>query len=81
MRNPQGYALWSGDTKDTKERDTITCCHCNCVVPVDPVNLNIGFCRMCMDHICLPCADKGICSPFERQLEKMESRARLLKSI
>ena len=40
-----------------------------------------GFCRMCMQPTCGPCADKGECVPFERKLQQMERRDQLLKSI
>lgn len=82
MRNPQGYALWIGEGKD-KEADTITCNHCNrvVVVPPPPAPLNTGFCRMCMDHICGPCADKGSCTPFEKKLEILESGKKLMEAL
>ena len=82
MRNAQGYAIWQGEGKPI-ERDTITCCHCNAIEFVDPppAPMKTGFCRMCMDHLCQKCADNGVCTPFERRLEQMESRDRLFKSV
>jgi hypothetical protein len=84
VRNPQGYALWTDPSGVAQERDTFTCAHCNSVVFVepakDPASLG-GFCRLCMKNVCAKCADAGKCEPFEKKLEKMEARSRLLKSI
>jgi hypothetical protein len=40
-----------------------------------------GGCRMCMGMLCGPCADAGTCTPFEKKLEAIEARARLLQQI
>lgn len=38
-------------------------------------------CRQCMRSICLPCCDKGECTPLMKQIEAQEARGRLLKSL
>lgn len=84
MRNPQGYATWTGPTGVNKEQDTFTCCHCNTVIFVAPLVGAAemgGFCRLCMSLICGTCAGKGSCTPWEKQMEKAESRDRMLRSI
>lgn len=82
--NGYGYAITTEPGKRDVEEDTFTCNHCNAVVflkPMqDPSEMG-GFCRMCMKHICGPCADKLGCDPFEKKLERMESRDRLLRSL
>jgi len=82
MRRPGGYAIRSG-ADGTREWDTFTCSHCQRVVLVearqDPSTLG-GFCRVCMKHICGPCADKGVCAPFEKAMERAEARERFLRS-
>lgn len=40
-----------------------------------------GFCRMCMQPVCGPCADTGVCSPFEKKLQEMERRGQLLRTM
>ena len=35
-------------------------------------------CRLCMTPVCLPCHDRGVCAPFERQLELAERGAIIL---
>lgn len=35
-------------------------------------------CRLCMTPVCLPCHDRGTCTPFERQLELAERGAIVL---
>lgn len=84
MRNAQGYAVLVGPDAPMRECDTFTCSHCQFVVFVkpkcDPSELG-GFCRLCFKHICGPCADKGMCDPFEKKLERMEDRGRLMRQI
>ena len=83
MRRPQGYATTVEPGKATIEQDTITCCHCNSIVFVaprqDPSEMG-GFCRLCMAHVCSQCAGKG-CEPFEKKLEAMERRDKLLQRV
>src|SRR5690349_22112928 len=66
----------------TVERDTFSCCHCNRVVHVKPRAPMDDFgsmCRNCMKMTCPTCAD-GPCVPFEKRLEEMEHRGRMLRS-
>ncbi len=83
MRRPQGYATTTEPGKADVEEDTFTCCHCNMIVFVaaraDPSEFG-GFCRMCMSHICPGCATEGTCKPFEKKLEEMEARDKLLRA-
>jgi hypothetical protein len=82
MRRPGGYAIRAGED-GVREWDTFTCGHCQRVTLVearqDPSKLG-GFCRVCMKHICGPCADNGTCRPFEKALEQAEARDRFLRS-
>lgn len=84
MRNPGGYATIVNPDGHVEETDTFTCTHCNQVVFVkpatDPTEMG-GFCLSCMRHICGPCADLGRCTPFEKKIEQMEARERLMKAI
>lgn len=88
MRKAQGYATLIGPAVDSQrmpafrgqgemaECDTFTCGHCNSIVHVPPraAPENIGgMCRQCVKLICPTCVDLGVCVPFERQLERMES--------
>lgn len=40
-----------------------------------------AFCRACMRPVCLACAAAGHCVPWERSLERSESRDRLLRAV
>lgn len=84
MRNPGGYAVIVDPNAPLREHDTFTCHHCNAVVFVkagcDPSEAG-GFCRLCYKHICGPCADKGVCEPFEQKLEAMERRDRFMRAM
>ena len=65
-----------------REVETFTCCHCNGISDVPPPDATeVGFCNRCMSRECLPCARKNKCIPFEKKLEKMEARGRLLSSL
>lgn len=70
--------------KPDVELDSVTCAHCNRVVLIparaDPSTLG-GFCRLCMKHVCGPCADWVTCVPYERAMERAEQRERFLRSV
>lgn len=83
MRNPGGYAVTFEPDRPPVERDTITCCHCNSIVFVEPGKSASdagGFCGLCKQPTCGPCADLGKCVPFEKKLEAIEARDRLRRS-
>jgi hypothetical protein len=79
-----GYAIITDPDAPTREFDTITCCHCQRIVPIKP-GLSAadagGFCRLCMEPTCGPCADTGTCTPFEAKLERMEGRKTFLRGV
>jgi hypothetical protein len=82
MRSPHGQIIITGPD-GTYERDTIRCCHCQRVVEVPPFQSGPpdgGWCGNCAAPVCGPCADLGICTPFERALEWAEARGRFLRS-
>ena len=88
MRKAQGYAITTEPGKRDVEEDTFTCCHCNSLVfvsdpktgaPVPPDQVG-GFCTLCYAHTCTKCADIGGCEPFEKKMEKMEARDRLMRA-
>ena len=97
MRNPHGYTTVVGDLAHSTptlieqglrhteaEIDTFTCGHCNRVRHVPPktdaANLG-GLCRICDAIICPKCVDKGVCTPWEQKMERMERRQRLYDAI
>ena len=86
MLRPQGYAITTEPGKAAIEQDSLTCAHCNSIVFVkagaQPSADEAGFCRACYRHICPQCDGAGLkCDPFEKKLERMESRERLLRSL
>lgn len=83
MRRPGGYLVVIGQEKKA-EADTFTCCHCQRVVLVKPKAPPAecgGWCGRCAKLICGPCAARPGCDPFERKLERVEARARLLAAL
>lgn len=76
MRRPHGYAICVGDEGPPLEWDTITCCHCQRIVHMSPNSTDSGgWCFRCGDGVCGPCADHGVCLPWEKQLELIERKA------
>lgn len=88
MRKPQGYGITTEPGKHDVEEDTFTCCHCNKIVFVSDAQGNPvpaeqvgGFCLRCMMNTCTTCATDGRCIPFEKKLEQMEARDRLVRAV
>lgn len=82
-RRDQGLAEWTGPDGRSVSCHTVTCCHCNDVTVIPPgaaADDCGGFCTMCMLPTCRACAGKS-CAPFEKQLEAIEARGRMLKAI
>ncbi len=84
-RRPGGVAQWfDPDLPGAGEliRETFTCRHCGNVkiVPADKhIDEVSGGCWNCWGLICIPCAEKGVCTPFMKQIsewEESEYRAR-----
>lgn len=69
------------------ESDTTTCAHCNGIVHMHDLKTGTALnnvlvhCHQCDRHICVPCAEKAKCTPFEKKLEAIEARARLRAAI
>lgn len=84
----QGYAILTEPERPTRENDTFTCGHCNCVVFVkpmaDPATYG-GWCGGCSRLICPACEQKKVetlsCAPFEKWLEQQEAKDRLRRQL
>jgi hypothetical protein len=67
------------------EVDTATCKHCQFLVMLnrrDGVKVEPpGYCLQCVGVICSKCVATGECTPFMRQVEEMEARGRLRRSM
>ena len=65
-------------------QQTFTCAHCNRIVVV-PLRAKPdecgGFCMLEFKPICPKCQKIGTCTPFEKKLEAMEARGKLLAAI
>ena len=61
--------------------ETLTCKHCGRIYPKPKPGEPSGFCQMCFSPVCLGCGKIDKCDPFEKKLERIEGRARLLKSV
>lgn len=86
-RKAGGYVIASGGPGPDEEHDTIACHHCqrHIVIPPGPPKADegdlYGVCWTCDKFICPACAQLGRCQPWERQIEAMEARDRMLRSI
>jgi len=60
--------------------ETLTCAHCGRIFKKPSAKEPSAFCTMCMRATCLPCGGSLRCDPFEKKLERIESRAQLVKA-
>ena len=70
-----GYATIISPEQPVVEFDSVQCAHCQYITLIQSRNdiaEKLGFCLMCMQHLCGPCADLGTCTPFEKQIEAEE---------
>jgi hypothetical protein len=96
VRRPQGYATIVSPDAPMIERDSCQCGHCSGVVLVKPgtgATVYVfpqvngpdkeepgAFCRRCMRPVCLTCHAKGRCVPFEKMIDRLEARGRMLRA-
>lgn len=63
------------------ESPTITCCHCNTVVILNPLRTRPrNHCRKCDQYVCDSPACNVECTPFNKILDDMQERALRLSS-
>ena len=63
---------------------TSTCFHCSRVIFLKPNpdgSPVYGHCKLCDKIICAQCHAKGGCTPWEKQMEAMESRDRFRRAL
>lgn len=60
---------------------TFTCNHCGKPKIVKPHTAPESYCPVCDKIICKECHGKGGCSTWEKQMEQMEARDRLYRSL
>lgn len=73
-----------GAPTSVREIDGTVCCHCQRITLIKPGQSASdagGFCRLCFAPTCGPCADHGVCTPFEAKLLKMEGRKAFYRGI
>lgn len=79
MKHAGNWHCITNENGSIREQDSFTCGHCSKIVLVGPKQKGEdigGMCKICYNLICGPCADLGICEPFEKKLEKQEARDR-----
>lgn len=84
MLRPQGYGVTTDPVAGITEEDTYTCGHCNAVVFVKAKCAALEApcpCRMCMRFCCPGCLARGGCDPFEKKMERLEARDRMLRAV
>jgi hypothetical protein len=83
-RQHLGYAVMFSPEGE-KENDTFTCAHCNTIVHIPPKGsghqMPGGTCGSCgFKLICDACVERGVCTPFLKQLEQIEARDRFFRA-
>jgi len=81
MKLALGYAETFDAYGASKVVETLTCAHCGKIYKKPEPGAPIGFCNLCFKATCLPCGQLTRCDPFEKKLERMEQREKLLKSL
>lgn len=84
LRKPSGLLFKTDpDARQmTTEYETLSCAHCQRTKVIYKKGQDMGgLCYVCWSLICGPCTDKGICEPWERQLEKQEARFQSRRSM
>ena len=87
MSRPRGYAVISDPALARPiERDTVTCNHCNAIVFCHDkqgraLHGVLVHCHGCGREICVKCAEQPKCTPLEKRLALIESRARLRSAV
>ena len=83
-----GYQIIVDPDTGTHENDTFTCGHCQYIVDLRPFQAKTsganGWCFSCTKALCPRCADRleiHGCEIWERQMEEIESRDRLRRSM
>lgn len=87
MPRLSGYATITDPARPLIEMDSVACCHCGSVIFVKPATGGTVYyvtdglvwqevpgasCYHCFKPVCLPCHEKGICTPLERRLHALE---------
>lgn len=78
-RRHGGYMIITDPVEGTTEADTVTCFHCQRLVSYQTRGQfaeRSGGCRVCGKVICLLCVEVGTCTPWEKQMQASEERAR-----
>jgi hypothetical protein len=58
--------------------ETLTCAHCGAIYEKPAPGAPYGFCTLCFKPTCLRCGGSLRCDPFEKKLERIERRSKLL---
>ncbi len=81
QNSARSYVETFDDKGNVTVREMFTCAHCQRIYPKPGPSDAVGFCQMCFAPVCIECGKVDKCDPFERKLERIEQRARLLKSV
>ena len=74
LRSPSGL-LFEFSESGEKERPCLACGHCQMQKVIYEKGQDLGgVCFVCWRLICGPCADKGVCVPWEEMLAKQEAQ-------
>lgn len=83
MLRPDGtFICTSADGKQT-HFDSYRCGHCGLPAVVRPKHRDTdigGWCRICASNVCPRCVVSGRCDPFEKAIERVEAKGRMLRS-
>lgn len=84
LRRPSGVLIRVDPDSPCMETHTptFTCGHCQATKAISSKDPDLGgTCRVCWSMLCGPCVDKGVCVPWEKQMEAQEARYESRRSM
>lgn len=80
MSRALGFQVTTDPSGKETIRETFTCPHCGRPTLKPRGGEDNGWCHMCFRMTCIRCGKIDRCVPFEKRLERIEARAKLLNA-
>ena len=81
MKVALGYAETVDGYGTSTVVETLTCAHCGKIYKKPALGEPYGFCTLCFKPTCVSSGGLFKCDPFEKKLERIEQRSKLLGNL